>query len=212
MSEGTMMAKETFPRRPHIHEEKAGKVLQRHEAAAGEPVDLPVPVEDIIERTMGLTILYDEIEEPAGTKILGALSPSDRLIVLNERHVDLFEEVVGPEKFTLAHELGHWVYDADDPNQQSFDFTASTDDVFCYHRDGSEKLADTARIREINANGFASCLLMPKHLVSAANIDEVLADFRGTARGWGVSQQALRIRLEKLGLIDERDLHQLNMM
>ena len=207
-----MMARETFPRRLHIHEVKADIVLRRHEAVTGEAVGLPVPIEDIIERTMGLSILYDEIEEPAGTKILGALSPSDRLIVLNEQHVDLFEEVVGPEKFTLAHELGHWLYDAEDPNQLSFDYTASTDDVFCYHRDGSEKLSDTARIREINANGFASCLLMPKHLIMAASISEVLADFRSTAREWGVSQQSLRIRLEKLDLIDERDLHQLNMM
>lgn len=206
------MARETFPRRPQIHEGKADIVLQRHEAVTGESVGLPVPVEDIIERTMGLTILYDEINEPPGTKILGALSPSDRLIVLNERHIDLFEEVVGPEKFTLAHELGHWLYDADDPNQLSFDFTASTEDVFCYHRDGSERLSDTARIREINANGFASCLLMPKHLILAANINEVLVDFPATAREWGVSKQALGIRLEKLDLIDERDMHQLTMM
>lgn len=206
------MARKTFPRRPHIHEVTADIVLRRHEAVAGESVGLPVPVEDIIERTMGLTILYDEIEEPAGTMILGALSPSDRLIVLNERHVALFEEVVGPEKFTIAHELGHWVYDADDPNQQSLDFTSSTDEVFCYHRDGSENVADAARLREISANGFASCLLMPKHLILAADVNEVLADFRGTARGWGVSQQALRIRLEKLDLIDDQDLHQLNMI
>lgn len=206
------MARETFPRRHHIHEVTADIVLQRHEAATGESVGLPLPIEDIIERTMGLTILYEKIEEPPGTMILGALSPSDRRIVLNERHLDLFEEVVGPEKFTLAHELGHWVYDADDPNQQSFDFTAPTNDVFCYHRDGAERLQDNARIREVNANGFASCLLMPKHLVSAANIGDILADFRGTAREWGVSQQALRIRLERLGLIDERDLHQLNLM
>ena len=206
------MAKRTYPRRLHAHEAKVDKVLRRYEAMIEEPVCLPVPVEDVIERTMELTILYEGIEEPPGTMILGALSPSDRCIVLNERHLDLFEEVIGPEKFTLAHELGHWVYDADDPNQQSLDFTASADNVFCYHRDGTEGLAETTRIREINANGFASCLLMPKHLMQAADIDEVLADFRGTARDWGVSQQALRIRLKKLGLISERDLHQLNMV
>ncbi len=184
-------------------------LLRRHETQTGRAVDLPIPVEEIIETTLGLSILYDEIEEPPGTAVLGALSPSQRLIVLNEKHMDFFDQVLGPERFTLAHELGHWVYDAENPDQQTFDL-GNSDDLFCYHRTGSGGLSETARIREVNANGFASCLLMPKHLVRSADVDAILADFRGTAHAWGVSQQALRIRLEKLELIDQNDVDELN--
>jgi hypothetical protein len=37
----------------------------------------------------------------------------------------------------------------------------------------------------------------------------VLADFRGTAHAWGVSQQTLRIKLERLGVLDDADIDQL---
>jgi len=171
-------------------------------------VSLPVPVQQIIEGTIGLTIVYDEIPEPAGSTILGALSPSDRTIVLNERHEDLFSKFIGPERFTLAHELGHWVYDADMPGQQTLDLSPS-EDVFCYHRQ-ADTLSETARIRETNASKFAACLLMPRHLVRAANIDRVLANFREVAKQWGVSQQSLGYRLRELDLIDDFEAAQLN--
>ena len=137
------MARSTFPRKRHLHEAQADILLQRHEARIGSPVVMPIPVEDIIESTVGLTILYDEIEEPAGSMILGALSPHTRTIVLNEKHLDFFEQVLGPERFTLAHELGHWVYDAENPEQQTLDFSGAAEDLFCYHRDGSVGLPDT---------------------------------------------------------------------
>ncbi len=62
----------------------------------------------------------------------------------------------------------------------------------------------------MNANKLASHLLMPEHLVKNVDVDEVMADFRGTAAAWGVSQQALRIRLETLKLIDDLDIAQLD--
>lgn len=206
------MARETFPRKQALHEAQADIVLQKHERVTGRPVALPVPVEEIIEQSMGLSILYDEIEEPPGAMILGALSPSQRTIVLNERHLSFFEDVIGPERFTLAHELGHWVYDAGNPDQQTLDFGAASAEQFCYHRSGSGGLSETERIREVNANGFASCLLMPRHLVVEIDIASVMADFRGTAQRWGVSMQALRIRLERLELIDDHDLAQLDLL
>lgn len=201
------MARRTHPRRQEAHEVAAAGLIRKHESVTGKSVSLPVPVESIVERTAGLAILYEEIPEQGDVMILGALSPSTRQIVLNTEHSELFETVIGPERFTLAHELGHWVYDADDPAQQAMALISASTEVFCYHRDaGPSGLEETTRIREVNANKFASCLLMPDWLMQELDVDGVIDDFARSARDIGVSKQALRIRLETLGLVDDADL------
>lgn len=196
------MARRTHPRRDAQHKVVAAEVLHRHVSACGEPVSLPVPIEMIVERTYGLTIEWADIDEPADHRILGALSPSTRTIVMNERHLPTFETWVGPERFTLAHELAHWLYDAEDPRQGTLDFAAA-DEVFC-RRDDTSDLDQTTRVREQNANALAAHILLPDELVLAEDLAAVLADLRGTAHAWGVSQQTLRIKLERLGILDEQ--------
>lgn len=203
------MARRTHPRTEAQHEVATSNVLARHAAETGVPIELPVPIELIIESTYDLTILWDEIEEPPDMTILGALFPRESRIVMNVMHESLFDRVVGPERFTLAHELGHWIYDADDPNQLSLDLESGPTESFCYHRE-NPNLADDTRIREVNANKFAAHLLLPEHLVRAVDLDEVLRDFRATAADWGVSQQTLRIRLDALDLLDDADRMQLD--
>lgn len=197
------MPRRTFPRKDSVHRTTAGEVLAHHAFRTGSPVGLPVPIEMIIEQTYELTIIWDEIDEPPNTKILGQLVPSRREIVLNERHHAMFERWVGPERFTLAHELAHWIYDADHPDQQQMNFGSV--EQFCYHRESSGLSEDT-RIREMNANKLAAHILLPEDLVRQAPIDEVLRSFNETAEHWGVSRTTLKIRLEALGLIDEADL------
>lgn len=204
------MARKTFPRKREAHEIAADHWLAKHEAVTGCKVELPVPVEAIVEHTAGLSILWEPIPEPEDAMILGALSPRTKTIVLNETHLNLLSEVMGPERFTLAHELGHWVYDAENPDQLSLDIGGGGDDVFCYHRE-HKGLEETAQIREINANGFAAALLLPKSLLKGVDVGDVLKSFRSTAHSWGVSQTTLRIRLEKLGLIDDTDAAMLQM-
>lgn len=203
------MARKTFPRKDRAHRVVADGILARHAQLTAQPITLPVPIELIIEKTYGLEVSWDVIEEPPGAKILGALHPGDKRIVLNERHSLMFERWVGPERFTLAHELAHWIYDADDPNQLAFDVDMPRGERFCYHRE-SPRLTDDARIREVNANKLAAHLLLPEHLVRQANVEAILADFGSAAARWGVSQQTLRIRLEDLGLIDDVDAWQLD--
>jgi Zn-dependent peptidase ImmA (M78 family) len=203
------MPRKTFPRRDDHHRVVAGEILEKHARRTGRPIELPVPIELIIESTFGLEIVFETLDEPPDTMILGALYPHSKRIVLNERHTAMFETWIGPERFTLAHELSHWIYDADDPNQLSLDLDHTVGERFCYHRE-APGLADEVRIREINANKLASHLLLPEHLVRAVDIDTVLDDFRATAAHWGVSQKTLRIRLETLGLIDDLDVQRLN--
>jgi Zn-dependent peptidase ImmA (M78 family) len=199
------MARPTFPRREAVHAAVAGEVLARYAREVGTAVTLPVPIELIIEKIYRLQILSDEIDEPAGWMILGALAPSERLIVLNTRHQAMFDRWIGPERFTLAHELAHWIYDADDPDQLSFEHDPSATQVFCYQRD-AVALSDNLRLLEMNANKLAANLLLPESLVRQIDIEWVLGNFRTVAAEWGVSQTTLRIRLETLGLIDDSDI------
>ena len=182
----------------------ASKVLRRHAATLGSAVSLPVPIDLIIEQTYGLEVLWGDIPESPGTIILGALAPRDRRILLNSRHEALFEQWVGPERFTLAHELAHWMYDADHPDQLALDLDWQPAEQYCYHRE-SPRLSEGLRIREMNANKLAAHLLLPEELVRSLSIDEMLRDFPGTAARWQVSQTMLRIRLQELGLIDTPD-------
>ena len=208
------MPSRTYPRPEYQHALNASKVLTRHASITGVPVTLPVPIELIIEQSYGLEILWDEIEEPPDTIILGKLKPICRRIVLNIRHESLFEEWIGPEHFTLAHELAHWIYDADNPDQLAFNLDEQPADLYCYGLTESPGLRalETIQIREVNANKLAAHLLLPEDLVLSVNTKGILADFSGTARTWQVSRKTLRIRLHELELISERDIAQFNLM
>lgn len=201
------MSRPTYPRPDHQHALTASKALARHALAVGVPVALPVPIEIIVEHTYKLQILWEEISEPPGTVILGGLAPRNRRIVLNQRHQSMFEAWLGPERFTLAHELAHWIYDADNPDQLAFNLEEQVEDLYCYRRE-SPALSENLKIREVNANKLAAHLLLPEDLVRQSNIDEVLGDLPGTAKRWQVSRTALQIRLQELGLIQERDAAQ----
>lgn len=194
------MARRTYPRKEADHAVTAARVLADHQSRTGRPIELPVPIDMIIERDYGLDILWEEIAEPPNSMILGALFPLDRRIVMNARHSSLFDRVMGPERFTKAHELAHWIYDADDPNQLSLDVEETPH--ICYERESSALTRDLD-IREVNANKLASHLLLPEELIRAADIDQVVSSLPEVAAAWGVSQQALRIRLHTLGLLDD---------
>lgn len=162
-------------------------------------MQLPVPIEMIVEQTYELEVVYDRIDEPADTMILGALVPSSRRIIMNTAHQDLLDTVIGPERFTLAHELAHWVYDAENPDQMSLEF-ADQSAVFCYSRE-SPALPETDRIREINANKLAAALLLPEGLLREAHLPTGEAELKDLARTWQVSYQSLTIRLDQLQLL-----------
>lgn len=199
-----LVPRRTYPRPDYQHSQTASKVLARHALKFGVQVDLPVPIEMIIERTYGLGIVWDEIPAISGVVILGALAPQDRQIVLNLRYESLFDRYLGPERFTLAHELAHWIYDADDPDQLAFDFAEKPEEVYCHPPDSPE-LTETQRIREVNANKLAAHLLLPEDLVHREVAAGALSDFSGTAARWKVSQTMLEIRLQELGLIGKQE-------
>lgn len=106
------------------------------------------------------------------------------------------------QRFTLAHELGHYINDMLSNGKTEIKDTPET-----LHRGG------TSDIREINANNFAGMLLMPKDaIISKANalVDEhpsksiPAKDFViEMAKIFHVSKPAMLVRLKKLGIISK---------
>lgn len=184
-----------FPRSRERHELAATELLEAYARRFAWTPALPVPVERIVEAHVGLAVDWAELEDRPDARVLGALFPATRTIVLNTRHQDHYERWVGPYEFTLAHELGHWLYDAVPPSQLQL-VADSGATVFC--RGPSSPDA----IREVNANRFAACLLLPGALVRAevsAPLESVEA-LAALARRWCVSRRTLEIRLGELSL------------
>jgi Zn-dependent peptidase ImmA (M78 family) len=129
-----------------------------------------VPVEAIAEDLLGLYV-----EEVDLDGVSGLLYPAERLIQVNAN------DAPARRRFTLAHEVGHWVCQVQEGRGEP---------LMCRAED-VEPGADRALERE--ANVFAAEQLMPEPAVRAA------AD-PGAADRFGVSGEAMRWRLYSFGL------------
>ena len=139
---------------------------------------LPVPVAMIAEDLLGLHVEAG----PLGASVSGMLLPYERRIVLNE------EEPAERRRFTLAHEVGHWVC-------QCLGMPAAAP-ILCRSVGPAPRRATEPAERE--ANVFAADLLMPAAAVRAAAALPVEA----LAGRFGVSEVAMAWRLFNLGLAD----------
>jgi hypothetical protein len=196
-------------------------LIEDFERRAGYTVSPPIPVEEIIERALGLEIHYVNLEKILGSRdALGATYSKSRRILINERLFEHSSE--GRLVFTCAHEAGHWVL-----HRRYAD---------CSGKEGAEndaivgKTVDTRDPIEWQADYFASCLLMPEKPVAKAfericgtgpiivrAERRVLEDsgHEAFAEQWpyiaaamceaggfsNVSRQAMIIRLQDLGLL-----------
>jgi hypothetical protein len=146
---------------------------------------IPVPVEAIAEDLLGLRI--EESWDLGDCS--GVLVPAERLIVLNaaERAGGRNEPPLRRERFTVAHELGHWICHADQRRE--------TPPVYCRQVHVAEP-ADRTLERE--ANVFAAELLMPEEAVRAAWAEK--GDVVACAARLDVSPTAMGWRLYSFGL------------
>jgi Zn-dependent peptidase ImmA (M78 family) len=114
------------------------------------------------------------------------------IIGVNEAHH------LNRQRFTLAHELGHFLL-----HHSASSVFIDASPVF--FRD--ETSSDGSKLQEIEANTFAAELLMPEELLRKFINNQPLDAFderavRRLAAQFGVSAQALTIRLTRLGLIN----------
>lgn len=185
----------------------------------------PIPLDIIIEQVFNLTIAWDLLREG----VLGGLNPQKRLLIINERYLDLFKEKPGLERFTKAHELGHWDLHIDEAQlSHSSLFDSEGSEVFLrettpkgnlvyiiknawldsefYKKLKKKLMSHDSPPMAIQVGKYASYLLMPTHLVEGY-IKEVKNDiynwpslFR-MAEAFDVTISALRVRLTQMGLI-----------
>ncbi len=207
-------------------EREADVLLAQFHGARQTPLALPTPVDDILERHLGLTLELGDLHGKLGIPViggkrdlLGALWADDRSVFIDYMlDPDERSWSEGRYRFTVAHEIGHW--------QVHRELLPSRlDQPSLFQRDPaptivSRKSRAKERI-EWQADFFAACLLMPRAMVLAAwktrfgdtrtrtiqPDDDALAlhasrDLsRPFAGEFGVSVEAMRIRLEQLHLL-----------
>lgn len=183
-----------------VLEARAADLLQHYEQTFEVVVAPPVPIEAIAELLLELDFDWVPMVEPAGEAILGCLHPERRAILLNETRRRHFDQYPGSLEFTIAHEVGHYLLHLiDSPAGQLEPAPSAAPAPPLYHQQGQRAAAER---REIQANKFAACLLMPRSLLGAAISGRAIDDWdtlRQLAREFNVSRTALRIRLEELG-------------
>ena len=158
-----------------VTDPRAYRLRERYHAHFGG-AELPVPVERIAEDLLGLAVT-----ERDDLAVSGMLLPAEREIYVNA------EDVPARRRFTLAHEVGHWVCQC---------LEGKGAPVMCRAEDVSE---GAGRSREREANVFAAELLMPEPALRAE-----FAGANGLAERFGVSAEAMAWRLYNLGLAPEQ--------
>lgn len=137
----------------------------------------PVPIETIIAE-MGVdferAILDDEVSGFIERKPDGRYK-----IVVNALHSET------RQRFTAAHELGHFIY-------HRALLGDGVGDNRAYRTEGTQRPNPNIRpVHERQANSFAANVLMPRHALSSV-ADQTTA---ALAARFAVSQEAMRIRL-----------------
>lgn len=156
-----------------IRDPRADDLLERYRAAfVGD--ELPVPIEAIAEDFIGLAVEERDLEG-----VSGLLYPAERQVYLNAT------DSPARRRFTLAHEVGHWVCQV---------LEGRTAPVYCR---ADEVGVGEGKALEREANIFAANLVMPEAAVRDAHVSGDLARF-------GVSDEALAWRLYNLGLSVDR--------
>jgi len=162
---------------------RAHELRDRYLATYGGD-EIPVPVEAIAEDLLGLRIESRDLGA-----LSGMLCPADRLIVVNESEAMSGDTPTRRIRFTIAHELGHWICHANGTEEAA--------PTYCRSQDVSQ---DTDRSLEREANVFGAELLMPEAAVREAWA--AFPDTAGLAERFGVSGLAAQWRLYSFGLAE----------
>jgi hypothetical protein len=207
-------------------EEIADRRLREFESQLQHPLSFPLDIELFGDLVLGISMLWEDIEELAGEEVLAGLSASDRLIVMNERHKHEMEQKPGRRRLTQGHEMGHWDLFVD---QSRLDHPALFDSgavsIFAYRSSSAGKVQVITRLlsseegrdmlRQIKArsdapdevrsvNRYAGAILMPRAVVTeeARKIDRTQwRTLYRLAERFGVTISALCVRLEQLNLL-----------
>jgi len=162
----------------------AGGSMATPEAAAAAVLkkiswDGSLPIDPVrIARQLNIEVFNDK--DLVGSSNSGrcvVTESGDRVIIVNP------SDSVQRQRFTVAHELGHALFDEQGD----------------YERSEKKYNLENYRKNEAKMNRFAASLIMPEDSVRSAYA--LGKDLKEMADLFGVSQIAMRIRLERLGIL-----------
>ena len=144
----------------------------------------PISISELVEKN-NIQLLEVVFDDP---NLSGAIKRTEEgfKIFVNAH------EPLTRKRFTIAHELGHFFLEDFQTNQEEI---TRTEDIF--FRFPPETPSD--KTREVKANYFAACLLMPSFLIKEF-WEITRRDLQRMADFFLVSELAMGIRLEELGL------------
>ena len=144
----------------------------------------PIPVKRIVA-AQACSIRTSDLKDISGILVRSA---KGNVIGVNKAHHET------RKRFTIAHELGHLMLHQGQEVWYDRDFRVSL---------RSDESSAGVNVEEVEANFFAASLLMPNRMLSddlrACSIDlEDVEGVRELARAYGVSPQAMTLRLARL--------------
>ena len=165
---------------------------------------------------LDLGVVLVSIPPHNGRPVFARIYPQKRLIEINE-DIPKLKEDRGLEQSTLAHEIGHWMLHVNQDEADGFleqlelplgsDFTEepflcrSVSEQQIYQINANKQLES----REWQAQYFASCLLMPRHILEEKRKGRDLTNWRhlyAMRSDLGVTISNLKHRLQDLGWIN----------
>jgi hypothetical protein len=176
-------------------EARASELRQQHGLAPG------FDAEQLLDN-LGLGLVWDQIPDEPGSAVLGQLIPEQRLVVLNERHIDDLERKNGRlRRYTIGHEIGHWEFHSGDVRTGTSSMVTGNR-IWCR--------ADSAAPAERQAEMFSAALLMSRGDLLAAVPQPPWQGWQHVYRladTFLVNVTPMRIRLERLGWmhLDDND-------
>jgi hypothetical protein len=172
-------------------EERAEQVLADAPGYVWDGERLPVPVEDIVDSVFGLLVrdVDDMGAAPGAPPLVEGQSLSGLLLPgRGEIWVSADEARQWPprRRFTIGHELGHWVMHR--TGQQS---------LFCRRTSVDEQAVPPGRDIEEEASAFSAALLMPQWLFVREHA-RCAGDVPELCRAFGTSEAATKRRVATL--------------
>ncbi|HAG80228.1 MAG TPA: Zn peptidase [Cyanobacteria bacterium UBA12227] len=150
-----------------------------------------------------LAVVWEKIDEDDEELIAARIFPLKRLIEINE---DILKLPNGFEASTIAHEIGHWILHIDTDGvdklleRQETGIQFNLQPFLCRSTNNQKE----TRSIEWQAQYFASCLLMPRHILKEKRLGRDLTNWHDLyimKDELGVTISNLTHRLKELGWI-----------
>ncbi len=172
---------------PEAHiEERAATLWQQYRLTPG------FDIEQLFDH-LELGLVWEDVPDEDG-RILGQLLPEERLVVLNEHHLDALEEKDGRlRRYTVGHEIGYWDLHAQAARSGTLKLLPGGR-TWCRDRSSDPV--------ERQAEMYSAALLMPRDRLRAALPKRPWRGWRTVydlADLFVVNITPMKIRLERLG-------------